>query len=662
MPYTIDNLPDAVKVLPDESKRQQWLAAFNDAFDKCNSGGGTDCDASASMQAWGTVNKALAPNKNATDASPEALTALAMGTTPPAGTPPVNPEDVKTGEGAPSDGKPPADPNATSITVEKETLIKTIQDTLTQLGKSLLSALGINVAGKSETGDEPIVAEGEVAVVPVETVPQALKANLVPPTVTQKQATNDAPAPSAAAQQVQHLQSQIQALQQQVQQVQTSQLTQMPAYPRTAGTAPTGEPVKRALSLAALSGQVNLLVQQQDPSAMIYDIYIDKDGGVFFLCSSNGKLAKVGVTIADDTVTLGKWEDVAVTRERNDFSIKRETDGNYRWIAISGSSVLNKDGQIDSRELFDDFVKRADETGNYPIRTFFHAGEKLRTGQCDFIARDDNLLITSGLYDNSELALREIRSRLAHPDQWGDSINFLPTIAPTIMRVGGIDIPVYRRGMLCEISTLPETDAASHFTVMPTLREVHRMLSTKRQYDAFLLLFDGDQKLADEWLEKHSATRNTNIVDASMISRAQADLTGVLKGDEIGADTTDVPSVPVQAVQAVQQPVQAVQKAPDASIEQLRALTATVTDTFGQLNVAMTELASRLASFEKNTANLDLRLRAVETPVEERIAVAVQDTPPHVPQTRSAYKPRDLTSRPLTYAEVAEDTLNKINF
>ncbi len=57
MPYqTTADLPDAVQKLGNE-KARQWMHVFNSAFDKCQTSGGEDCEASAAKQAWGVVNE-----------------------------------------------------------------------------------------------------------------------------------------------------------------------------------------------------------------------------------------------------------------------------------------------------------------------------------------------------------------------------------------------------------------------------------------------------------------------------------------------------------------------------------------------------------------------------------------------------------------------------
>lgn len=138
---------------------------------------------------------------------------------------------------------------------------------------------------------------------------------------------------------------------------------------------------------------------------------------------------------------------------------------------------MNRVNEIDSRALFDSFIAHAEETGEYPYRTFLHQGETFRTGQADFIARDGYCYITSGTYDDDNvLALVEIAAFQNNPNYWGESIGYEPTQAPELLRVAEINIPVYRAGINTEISTCPEALASAWFTV-PYTMEVQRMNS-----------------------------------------------------------------------------------------------------------------------------------------------------------------------------------------
>jgi hypothetical protein len=230
-----------------------------------------------------------------------------------------------------------------------------------------------------------------------------------------------------------------------------------------------------------------------------------------------------------------------VPTARTTTTIKRQADGRWRWYSVSASSVLNRVGEIDSRELFDSFEAHALETGEYPIRQFYHLGEAFRTGQADFLARDGNLYITSGLYDETDIAKMEVKARQKEPDFWGDSIGYLPQERELAEIAEGVTIPVYKRGINTEISTLPENQAANLFTANTEVLGVRRMTLDKRQMEAFVKLFDGDEDEAEQWLNEHAEARNRAIEQDGLITRSD-DGENELVESELGPQDLEVVS------------------------------------------------------------------------------------------------------------------------
>jgi hypothetical protein len=194
----------------------------------------------------------------------------------------------------------------------------------------------------------------------------------------------------------------------------------------------------------------------------------------------------------------------------------RQADGRYRWLSISATAVLNRVGEIDSTKLFDSFVTHATETGKYPYRTFYHQGETMRTGQADFLAREGVCLITSGLYNDSELAQTEIQALERDSSKWGESIGYLPTVPPERVSVAGVSVPVYATGVLREISLLPQSRAASWFTVVG-ITEVQRMRT--QVFDALLELCGGDEEKARKLAEMADGL-NREVAEGGLIARA----------------------------------------------------------------------------------------------------------------------------------------------
>ena len=268
-------------------------------------------------------------------------------------------------------------------------------------------------------------------------------------------------------------------------------------------------------------------VNQQDKWGWLNGLYLDS-GAIFAVIASDGKLYRAACKLDGENIMLDvkdNWIEVKLDFpqvQQTRTTIRRTKDGQYRWFSISCSSVLNRVGVFDSRALFDSFIARIEDGGDYPIRKFYHQGSEFRVGQADFVARDENLLLTSGLYDDNDLAKAEVAARLKDPKMWGDSIGFLPTEEPTLVRVtDGINIPAYESGILEEISTCLEADAASLFTTTPTVKEEKRMALPDKAYQALVKLFGDDEEAAKKWLADNVDPKNRTIQDQGLLTRTQ---------------------------------------------------------------------------------------------------------------------------------------------
>lgn len=281
---------------------------------------------------------------------------------------------------------------------------------------------------------------------------------------------------------------------------------------------------KRAVSFEEMFNQLWNDAMMKYPMAFFHNIFTDDDGSTYGLLNEEGKLYRCPVMIENSQATLGEREEV--TMEFQPVStrtvIRQLPDGKFRWISRSATSVLNRVGEIDSKDLFDSFVANIERTGVYPIRQFYHQGTQFRTGQADFVARDGNVLITSGIYDDTELAKREIRAIQSNPSFWGESIGYLPTQQPKLLQVTPkVSIPVYRQGEFREISVLPENEAANLFTTIYSM-EVKRMLKGKIR-DAFVKLFGDNEDEANKWLNENVEELNRSIQDEKLITRVAED-------------------------------------------------------------------------------------------------------------------------------------------
>lgn len=293
-------------------------------------------------------------------------------------------------------------------------------------------------------------------------------------------------------------------------------------------------------------------------------------------------------------------------------TVRRQKDGTYRWFSVSAVSAKNRVGEIDSRDMFDSFVRIAEATGKYPERDFMHLGrwgDHFRVGLCDFLARDGNTLVTSGLYYDTELARMEIAAREANPEEWGDSIEFI--LLDEIEWVE--DTPVMQMGFLRFIATVPEKMAASHFT-SGVVQEVDRMAMTEQQLQAFNSLF-GDEEKAGEWLEKHVGDVEGAIEDAGMLTRSmegEAETEIETEGAELelGVDEVELEIDVDQDVldELVERTAELVLARFSSVQEALESQLATLSDSISALNgvtrQSMQDVERRLAELERDADTL----------------------------------------------------------
>jgi hypothetical protein len=271
------------------------------------------------------------------------------------------------------------------------------------------------------------------------------------------------------------------------------------------------------------------------PPFMI-DLYYDK-GSFFALTTVDGKLYRQNLIVAGDTVVLGTANEIDLDQyrsklKRNRISVHRQADGSYRWMVIAATAVINRMGEIDSTELFDNFIRHIEKgESSYPYLTFFHMKEKMRMGTADFIDRDGVCLIVSGLFDDSKLAKYAARALADDPDYWGISIGFLGAEPKNEVIAEGIEVPVYRDGVIHELSLLPEIEAAAWFTKNTKPMEVNRM--KERIMDALKKLVGGDEAAVAELAQAVDGV-NERVANENLVSRSADEASQ-------GAGVTDAP-------------------------------------------------------------------------------------------------------------------------
>jgi len=276
----------------------------------------------------------------------------------------------------------------------------------------------------------------------------------------------------------------------------------------------------------------------------LVDLYVDNDA-MFALVSRGPHLYKGDVTMTDNVAQLGpltmvmeEFSPVATTSTE----IMRDSDGRCRFLSVSATSCLNRSSAIDSQNLFAS-LQRNFESGEYPLpyRTMYHEGIQLRTGTVDFVWADGPVLITSGYYEDSELADLEIAALQERSDHYGESIGYMNLAPPEYIEVNGEMIPVYNEGYLVELSTVPSGSAANLYTMPTIMREATQendMYEMKPQTEAMIrqMIADTGTAVSDEAL--NSALSGISDV-FRQITEGEENGNLVVRSDD--SDATDSP-------------------------------------------------------------------------------------------------------------------------
>lgn len=410
----------------------------------------------------------------------------------------------------------------------------------------------------------------------------------------------------------------------------------------------TEETKERALSMNSVYEMAWRAAELKYPMAYLRDVFADQSGELFAIISQDSKLYRSTVTVGEgDMVELGDW--VFVTQEFVPAGVTRtqiiRENGQVRWLSISATATVNRSLEIDSRNLFDSFVRRAEETGQYPVRRFFHLdGDRWVTGQADFLARVGNCYITTGIYNDTPLAQAEIKAREKNPDAWGDSIGYIPMDDPTFIKVRGMDIPVYQDGINVEISTLPTNEAASLFVKT----EVKRQMNEKQLKALALLNFDGDIERARKWLEENPDEVNRQIEQNGLITRTTEEVTTVTT-EEIVAKEVDLTEELVNEIVTRMADNEVVRTLKATIEEQAKVITTLRTDV-DRMMVTQATLDTRIKPLEKDTAEIERQAR-LDAPANGVVKVGFRPSVERGTQQQSDQ---------VSGKEVAEATLDKI--
>ncbi len=426
---------------------------------------------------------------------------------------------------------------------------------------------------------------------------------------------------------------------------------------------------ERAISMPSIYSMVYAKLDEQMQADGVWRALIDvymNGTEMYAVIGINGLLYKAGLSIAAGGVTLGDLIQVEVDYKPviQGLSVHRQADGKYRWFAFpAATAVLNRSGEMDTRELFQNFVTRI-ESGEvpYPFLSFYHVGEQITLGQADFVAAEGYEYLVSGIFADDALSQATRRAIEKEPGYWGISIGYyyMPEAVERVIVADGITIPAYTDGINHELSILAEADASCLFTGIYVQEEgVNRM--NKKTLEALKKVAGDDPEaiaIVDDLEEKVDGI-NTEIEAKDLIRREAEE-----KSAEIPAPATvpapeTVPST--EAVPVVEPPEETELILDNEGMEKLsqsvaEKMGAVFSKQLEELSILQEE---RIAILTKTIAELAERIVKLETPLEETVKQAVADLPRNQlkvgyrPTTRQAEQPEKLSTEDVAQATLA---------
>ena len=389
----------------------------------------------------------------------------------------------------------------------------------------------------------------------------------------------------------------------------------------------------------------------------LVDVYLD-GSSIFAVLSKGGLLYRCDVSLGEGGATLGTLTQVEIDYKPVSQRVRtiQQADGKYRWFAFpAATAVLNKSGELDTRQLFQSFVDKIENgTAPYPYLTFYHVGKQIVFGQADYAAVDGYTYLLSGTWENTPLANAMREAIEKNPDYYGISIGFYYDPDTTEqMQVGdGVVIPMYTDGINSEASILAEIDAACLFTGAYT-EGVNQM--NKKAKDELLKVAGDDPTLQAEVevLAAKVDEVNAEIEDKDLIRRT---------AETAATETTEpVVEVPVEEpADEVPQELLMTDEAMQVLADQVIAgVTANFTAQLATLNDGFD---TKVKALEIIIQDLQARMKNLEAPIEEAVAQAVEDLPrnqkifvgfrPRQIETPAAQPEEEPTSE-----EIAQETL-----
>lgn len=357
--------------------------------------------------------------------------------------------------------------------------------------------------------------------------------------------------------------------------------------------------------------------------------YYMNSEGAYVAFSDRGFLYRVDVSFEGNNVVFSEPYTVNVefveTRGQIRLMEREKGSNEVRFVAIASASVLNRSGEIDSRELFDSFEENFNET-QLPDVTLRHIHiPDFYFGKVTRVYRYENLLVTHGIiyldHPLGEYALE----RIGDPE-WGISIGYLGSLPEIARTQEGIEIPVYKEGVLVEISLLREKEAASLLTGTKITEGVNRMGKSIGEIRKILVDFTNDEKFVDDFVDDLE-NREAHIRENSLVTREATPEETEEVEEEVAGETETEEVI-------VDEPEETEEVIIEIGEEELARAVATalegssfVQDLQERLGNALSQISTLSAEMAGIREELGQRVSRIEKEDEQRLEEVIEELP-----------------------------------
>jgi hypothetical protein len=203
----------------------------------------------------------------------------------------------------------------------------------------------------------------------------------------------------------------------------------------------------------------------------LHEVFLE-DSANYVVFFDEGKAFRMNFTLAGGIVEFQQHQQIQFIHapvENTRFKVFRaksgDNAGDLVWYGVACSNVVNRDGEIDSSLLFQQFEDEFESYDHSVTLRFYHETDpKFFIGEVLGVQRQDNLLVAWGTIDESNPLANGV-SKGINSGEYGMSIGYMPAEKARKIEVSdGLTLPVYDSGTLIEISMLKADDAAAPFT------------------------------------------------------------------------------------------------------------------------------------------------------------------------------------------------------